>query len=253
MLKGRSKRRDSGQVAVETAITMPAFIFILLGMLQLGLMHQARVMTKYAAYRAVRVGSIHNAKKSAMTTAALASVLPYAGRETSMSFFKATPGDFSSSWGDAVDQNKGTDKIVTVTICEPFTTGGVNIRDDFDDPEGSLGAGGSWRDFNHGRLAVQVTFYHRMVIPFVNGLIWHIVKGDESTDMMRTLRLGGIIPKAPVASGRTIDSLNSLATRGIYIMPIRASWSMRMQSNFLSNGSDFTLPAENLCKVPWSH
>ncbi len=36
---------------VETAIVMPLFVFIMLGTLQLGLMHQAHAMTKYAAYK----------------------------------------------------------------------------------------------------------------------------------------------------------------------------------------------------------
>ena len=42
--------KDSGQAFVETAITMPLFVFVILGTLQLGLMHQAHALTKYAAY-----------------------------------------------------------------------------------------------------------------------------------------------------------------------------------------------------------
>lgn len=264
-------------MAVETAITMPAFVFILLGMLQLGLMHQGRVMAKYAAYRAVRVGSIHNAKKPAMTRAALASVLPFAGHQRSMSFFKTTPNDFASSWTEASGMNgDASQRIITVTICEPFTSNGTSSTGDFDDPEGSLGAlnpdnpppaenetdpnapptdnptasAYDWKQFNAGRLTVQVTFYHRMVIPFVNGLIWHVVRGNESTEMMRTLRLGTANTPKMVAS-KTMTDLDDLAAQGIYVMPIRASWAMRMQSNFLDRGGDFSLPATNECKVPW--
>lgn len=265
-------------MAVETAITMPAFVFILLGMLQLGLMHQGRVMTKYAAYRAVRVGSIHNAKKPAMTRAALAAVLPFSGHRSSMSFFKTTPTEFAAAWTEASGMNADkTQRIVEVTICEPFTSNGTRSTGDFDDPEGSLGAANpdnappaqneedpnapatddpapssfDWKQFNAGRLTVQVTFYHRMVIPFVNGLIWHVVRGNESTELMRTLRLGTANTPKMVAS-KTMTDLDGLAAQGIYVMPIRASWAMRMQSNFLDRGGDFTLPATNECKVPWS-
>ena len=282
---------------METAITMPMFIFLLLGMLQLGLLHQARVMTKYAAYRAVRVGSIHNAKHSAMIRAALGALLPFSGRQGSMSFFRlATPGggegsgsmtgDFSNSWSEAVRMNepalqgpvKGNvdpkDRIVDVMVCEPYTRNGF-MQGDFDDPEGGMAAltideasreeipenvdpsdpnpsAYNWRQYNAGRLTVQVTFYHRMVIPFVNGVIWHTSRGDASTTMMRTLRMGTEDEPRRGNSGRLIEKLDSLAARGVYVMPIRASWSMRMQSNFIQSGSDFELPADNECIIPWS-
>ena len=249
---------------METAIVMPAFIFILLGMLQLGLMHQGRLMAKYAAYKAARVGSIHSAKHSAMTQAALAVLLPYAGRQNSMSFFRTTPKDFSGSWQQAKEINgagKDAERIVTVTICEPTRSANGSDFGDFDDPEGNMGAappqsGGSqrgdtqWRQFNTGRLSVQVTFYQRMVIPFANWIIWHSVRGNESLEMMKTLRLG--TRRMARRGEHTIEKLDGLAEQGIYVMPIRANWSMRMQSNFLTTGG-FELPTSNECRVQWEH
>src|SRR5688572_13227446 len=69
-------RGPRGQAAVETAIVMPLFVFTLLGLLQLGLLHQARLLTKYAAYKAVRSGSINRAKVDVMENAAIAVMLP---------------------------------------------------------------------------------------------------------------------------------------------------------------------------------
>src|SRR5882672_3137010 len=68
--------RDSGQAFVETALTMPLFVFVILGTLQLGLMHQAHALTKYAAYKAVRAGALRHAKKDVMERAAVAVLLP---------------------------------------------------------------------------------------------------------------------------------------------------------------------------------
>ena len=68
--------RQSGQAAVETAIVMPLFVFIILGLLQLGLMHQAHLMAKYASYKAVRAGSLNRGDKEVMRRAALAVLLP---------------------------------------------------------------------------------------------------------------------------------------------------------------------------------
>lgn len=261
------RRRVRGQAAVETAIVMPLFVFLILGMLQLGLMHQARILAKYAAYKAVRVGSIHNAKQSAMKYAALGVLLPMAGTRAtvydskgttnSSTFYKAMPGDYATSWNRARtenDSNTPDRQIVDVTICDPLTT----TNDDFDDPDGELGPhGGDWQGFNNGRLSIQVTFYYELVIPFVNGVLWHIVAGSEKAELMRTLRLA---PKddskfrswASSRGSRTVSSFSNLANRHIYVLPIRASWSMRMMSNYLqSKGGDFKLPSKNKCRIGW--
>src|SRR5690348_11066929 len=68
--------RESGQVAVEAALTMPLFVFLLLGILQLGLTAQARVMAKYAAYRAARVGALNHADPEAIEAAAILHLMP---------------------------------------------------------------------------------------------------------------------------------------------------------------------------------
>ena len=39
----------AGQAMVESAIILPMYVFLMLGLLQLGLMHQAQTLTKYAA------------------------------------------------------------------------------------------------------------------------------------------------------------------------------------------------------------
>ena len=52
------RRRESGQAAVETALTMPLLIFLVLGTTQLFRLLQARILAQVAAYRAVRAGSL---------------------------------------------------------------------------------------------------------------------------------------------------------------------------------------------------
>lgn len=226
---------------------MPLFVFLILGMLQLALMHQARVMAKYAAYKAARVGSIHNAKPDAMLTAAKVVLLPVTGRQNTDSFFNASSGKFAASWSSA--KTAASPAPVKLTICEPNNVGPA----DFDDPNGPLKHyTRDWQVDNKGRLAIQLTFYYQLVIPFVNGIIWHIVTGKEHVDTMRTLRLGNgnRSPKAAGATGNanTWAATKSYASGGRYFLPIRASWSMRMQSNFLSK---YPLPKTNDCKVAW--
>ena len=59
---------------VESAIVLPLTVFMILGLLQLGLLQQGRAMAKYGAYKAARAGAIHSAKMKVMENAAVLSV-----------------------------------------------------------------------------------------------------------------------------------------------------------------------------------
>ncbi len=123
----RVARSQSGQALVETAITMPLFVFLMLGLLQLSLMNQARYMAKYAAYKAARAGSIHNASRQKMENAALGVLMPFVGNAVYDTFYKTdTKVSYSTSFGLAYASNKrnnytshGISPVVEVTICGP--------------------------------------------------------------------------------------------------------------------------------------
>src|SRR3954466_13898454 len=51
------RRGDAGQAAVETALTLPLVLFMILGALQLFMVMQARILAQYAASRAVRAAA----------------------------------------------------------------------------------------------------------------------------------------------------------------------------------------------------
>ncbi len=72
----RGSSRESGQAAVEAALTLPLVTFMLLGMLQLFMMLHARVMTQYAAFRATRAGSVNHGDCTRMKHAAIGALLP---------------------------------------------------------------------------------------------------------------------------------------------------------------------------------
>lgn len=261
----RRTRRESGQVAVETAIVMPLFVFLVLGLLQLGLLHQARVLTKYAAYKAVRVGSIHNAKMEAMKRAALAVMLPMTGKRNNFGggqgmYYKATAGGFAASWAQAKGGvSKGDNdpaNPLKVVICDPTS----QITGDFDDPDSQMGPGGGWEGQNHGRLAIQITNNQEMVIPFANAVIFYILVAQERAEFYNVLRMRPegdqrhkdwlATRNAANGESRYVDRFINLAQSGTYVIPIRASWSMRMQSNYLDRNG-FKLPTKNLCRVSW--
>jgi hypothetical protein len=71
---------DSGQVAVEAAVAMPLTVFLVLGVLQMAAVQQARLMTEYAAFQAARAGIVWNGNAERMHDAALWALLPTLGR-----------------------------------------------------------------------------------------------------------------------------------------------------------------------------
>ena len=69
-------RRESGQAAVEAALSLPLVVFLILGTLQLFMLLQARILAQVAVYRAVRAGSLNHGNCKVMTHAALVTMLP---------------------------------------------------------------------------------------------------------------------------------------------------------------------------------
>jgi Flp pilus assembly protein TadG len=254
--------RESGQAAVETAIVMPLFVFITLGLFQLMLMHQARLMTKYAAYKAVRAGALHRADKTIMEDAALAVLLPVAGAPNSDNVWATySASKVRDTWNKMKNVKYADKKVAEVTICNPVS-GQANAQIDFDDPNPDHAGRYDWSagQFDRTKLAVQVTFYYRLVIPFANGVLWWMVYGQEHPGLLKVLRTGQVERRTFMAAtktqtyneretggrSRTVEDLLGLAQSKRYVLPIRASWTTRMHSNF---GDD--LPGRNYCQIPW--
>lgn len=259
----RHRNGPRGQAAVETAIVMPLFLFTLLGMIQLGLLHQARLLTKYAAYKAVRSGSINRAKVDVMENAAIAVMLPMLSKSSPRfsGNAKKQPQHWvynvssPTAYGTAYAEVQGArgnqafgKKMVEVTICAPITSAGYNK--DFDDHRVNPG---DWKSFEATKLAVQVTTYMPLYIPFANAFIWWAARGEEGSARVQTMKMLRMKTKNQQADGRTapngkwtLDELKGQAEQGNYIMPVRASFSMRMHSNFASQP-----PSSNECHIPW--
>jgi hypothetical protein len=257
------KHRESGQAAVETAIVMPLFVFTLLGLLQLGLLHQARLLTKYAAYKAVRAGSINRGEVKTMENAAIAVMLPLLAQESPrwsgsgrhqpqyMVYNVGSAGKYKQAYNEVVSSRSNRafgKKMVEVTICGPITSAGMNK--DFDDPDVNPG---DWKSFEATKLAIQVTTYMPLYIPFANAFIWWAARGEEGPARalaMKNLRMKTKTEQAEARvspnSSWTLKELQGEAENGNYIMPVRASYAMRMHSNFKSNP-----PSTNECHIPW--
>jgi len=290
----RRARRARGQVVVETAIVMPVFVFLILGLLQLGLMHHARVMAKYAAYKAVRAGSVNRGERDVMEKAALAVLLPVTGRDstTGAPYKTDSTGAYNNAWNNMKNNSQGGGiKFVEVNICNPKRSQ-IAQAGNFDDARDALGQSAAaaplpadpndpapppapaipqpgvgsapnlgWQGFNSTKLQIQVTLFYRMYIPFANWMVWRLAVGEETGSPKKMRWLGWKKdPNNPTA--QTLKQrLMGLANQKKYVMPIRASYSMRMQSNFsrnahaaLPNGGSGTNTGrgDTQCRIPWA-
>jgi hypothetical protein len=249
ILDQRGLAADSGQAAIESAIILPLYVFLILGILQLGMMHQARLMTKYAAYRAVRAGSLHNANVKVMEKEALAVLLPMISQRSGSGGAEIIkPVNSASRFVTklvAFQNNSMSDgdglKYAEVTVCGPTTkeTGKSAGEIDFDDPKDPES---QWGPSEKGKLRIQVTFNYRLPIPFAD---YVIVAASRNQAVPFVLRLGRDGKDKGRASNS--DKYWGLAQKGLFVLPIRATYTMRMQSNVYASN----LPSTNKCVFAW--
>ncbi len=253
-----TRNKESGQAMVETAIIIPLFIFILLGILQMGLIYQAKVLLKYAAYRAARTGALLHGNPTAMTRSALAVMLPVMGNGTGNSNVETMSVE---TYGEAY---KGIDRtalrfirlslgypLLNTVVCQPTTsvlgkgagkykTKSIGNEYDFDSPENVLFS--SSDEYSRTRLRIQLQYHQQLVIPFANVIIFRCFMGLNQNEILRMQAKG-----ASVETSRNLLDYGYLYIMALrkkrYFLPMKENYSFRMQSNLYKN----YIPKKNLC------
>ena len=242
---------QSGQVEVETAIVLPLAVFLLLGLLQLGLLHQARIIAEYSAYRAVRTGSLRVYQDRedwirGMEAAAVAAALPILSYSQGLmggpEILSRTdsPFNWAKKWSrpgfGGFPQNKMIDlatliKYAEVRICGPeksdvqgntYSVQGTEFVP-FDNPE-VAGRG------IKTKLRIEVTLNVRMIIPFADWVFYHMWRGWKISD---ELHLGQGAAWNPLNPSGWKYLKYDIAARlaKVYMIPIRAQYAMKMHSD----------------------
>jgi hypothetical protein len=252
-----TSRGQRGQAAIESALVLPLFMFVLLGALQLSLMHQARLLTKYAAYKAVRAGALTSASHTRMEHAALAVLLPTIKNHAAV-FSTDSATAFVTSYPQVMlnQMPEGYMQYVEITICGPTKdmVGSANdidfdAEDQMASPEGRQGtmSESGWKNWDRGRLSIQLTYNYRMVIPFADMMLYYVFTGQERAEEMRVFRLG--TEQTQHSASRDLTFYNQLASQGVYVFPIRSNFAMRMHSNLFPTTSGHELPQSNDCII----
>lgn len=264
------RRGTAGQVAVETAIVMPMFVFLLLGLMQMTLLYQSRSLLKYAAYRAARAGALNNACEDKMQNAALSVLVPVIAFRDSYQKTDSS-GSYIAGYMKTGKLNRYLSApqvpIVDVRICGPLEkyvknkTASPSANEvDFDDTRnvwfGNGNRADKLADFERTKLRVQVKYFQQMIIPFANSIIFRSWMGLRLTDAVRMN--SGFNPMSSGSNSLPYDRgadnrakvedmglLMSASMMGKYFMPLYANYSFRMQSNYFL--SKCKLPQKNEC------
>lgn len=195
----RLLRSESAQAMVETAIVCPMVIFFMLGVIQVGMMQQARLMLEYAAFNAARAGSVWNMSQWHMHRAAELSLVPTrpafpvvgsalgSGTTGNVTGRIENFGDLGLSYAETVAANLlptfVTKRLIHIDILNPTEAHFSNKEElDFDDPA-----------LRHQtQLTIRLTYFYRMKIPFANWVIfnsWLEMRSKSHGEASRILSL----------------------------------------------------------------
>lgn len=225
-----SRLGSAGQAAVESALTIPMSMFVVLGLLQMGMLQQARLLADYAAYRGTRAASVQRLECKNIKAAELAALVPALGRADDQSAWKST---FRRVAGNV---SSGLPVLVNHWAVE-------NIRTPFDKPLAP--------SEDPERVRIHLRFYYPMNIPFANWLLakyflasnaMQAWSGVDPTMATHKMNVTGTAPSDRVAR-QDYAIVKSYFDKKIYVAPISASWTMRMFSQ-----GDFSGGTSGDCK-----
>ena len=218
--------REGGQAAVESALTVPMMMFALLGILQLTLAYHARIVSEYAAFKAVRAGSVFRADCAHMKSAALMALVPT---------MPVTSGAPAAQYL-ATARRALTNRARSLASNIPIVWLDYKLENTGKDFDLQLEPGSA----QLLRLRVKLAYFFEYRVPFANSIMvryWLAVQTGKAW--------ADNDPTMPVAKANTVAAKRSVdaelanqvlinVTRQFYSSPIVTSWSMRMFSDPLS-------------------
>ena len=223
---------ESGQAAVETAIVFPLMVFMLLGVLQMTLAYQARLVNEYAAFKVARAASVYRLDCGRMVGAGLMALVPTIGRTGTGTYQQR----FLGAARELLSDNKPPFTGVSIPLVK------VDYRV----------TGNAARTFDHQlapgdeplKVHIRLTYFWEYRIPFANWIITRVwlasqtgeawaVGADPITPVRR--RPGTVAPTNEAFPDVAI--VQDAIRQNYFTTPLVSNWSMRMMSDPLPNAS----------------
>lgn len=231
--------RESGQAAVETAITMPLALFMVLGTLQLFMLLQGRLFAEHAAWAATRVGAVRHGDCKAMTHAAILALLPsfnsYLGTGTgpgtpqqklARAFALRTNG---KPWDNQYDAGADAphDRPI-VWLFRPSPRASQVTRESEDDFD-QLTPGGGYR------IELRLVYWYPLRIPFANWVMatmyraWFGFQDYRKTNPLIPTRQANWTASSRSLNGFRDEFLERF-NREQYVFPVIGTATMHMMT-----------------------
>lgn len=232
----RTQRRSSGAAATEFLIIFPALVFLLFGVIQWGLIYQARATLNHATLLAARAGAMHNGSKAEMRKGLAAGLAPLFTSEASMAGYLAARtkaftelsvlslaqidvvnptvqamNDFAQTKLDGVVGTELPNDTLNYRNTAPGTSSGVSIQD-------------------ANILHVRVTYCHRMIVPVVGRMIEAV--SHAITPFDHALQSHGMSDPFGIGSPVVIDPFCTRPLAGGPRIKIQSEAIVRMQTPF---------------------
>lgn len=178
--RGASRSVQRGQTMTEYIVILPLLLILILGVIQFALIYQAKSSLNYATFMGARQGALMNAQKPSIKQGVASGMAPYFMRASS----SAALTDVTKARLIAAIEVFNT-KTTQVDILSPTES----AFDDFSRadegviPNDNLmfrdatprESGMSIQDAN--LLKIRVTYCVKLVVPFVNRVIYSLSKG----------------------------------------------------------------------------
>ncbi|CAJ0790998.1 hypothetical protein LMG7141_02448 [Ralstonia condita] len=226
-----SRRRATGASMVEFIIVLPILLLLCLGILQFGLLYQAKSTLDYAALQAARAGALNNGKSAAMRTGLARGLAPLYARTASLAgqqqALLATNVDLLKPGAYQIDVINPT----SAALQDFGRTGeyaGSNVMQIPNDTlmfrNTSVGASSGLTIQDANLLKIRVTYCYEMYVPFANRTIFSLM--NKINDIYSTGAPGAEIPLAPNAC----YALS--AVEGSWRIPLESEAIVRMQTPY---------------------
>ena len=226
-------RAQRGQAATEFIIVAPIVLLLCLGLIQFGLLYQAKSTLNYAALMAARAGAVNHGTKSAMLSGLARGLAPLFTHQTGLS---AQQMAILSAQTEA--RNPGITKLTVVSpTAAAFSDfartnyyAGKTVREIPNDTlmyrDNTPGNGSPISIQDANLLKISVQYCYELYVPFINRVIYSLVNG--TSDIFSTGSVDGSLDFG--TDGNSCRAYSAIS--GGYRIPIQAEAVVRMQSPF---------------------
>lgn len=233
------KKRNFGQAMAEFVIILPVMLLLVLGILQFSFIYKAKITLNYAAFEAARAGTLNNARQFAMQNALARSLAPLYTHDDTVAEFKAAR--------DLIRQQI-SNGLLMIDLINPspdsfkdfgrINNGVQTIANDNLLYRGAdVGSESKQTIQDANLLKIQTYYCYEMIVPFVNRIIWLMMRYSSSVTPADQPELGKQARFGEPTSGTfnysciTDQYNNSSKKDRFYGIPIRSQAILRMQSD----------------------